>query len=210
MGHNDAMEFPIKMTVSSAFPPQRGGRAVAVWTVAVTIIRSLVLAAGGGYVFYASIRPVSLQEGYGSVLFDFPWIMAYLGLAAAWAVGPVVLLVLGLIHLLRHARHRWWSAACWLTMLAAGVATGFLIMHGYRLLFSAYPTDIAGEPLGPSRWAPDRPYWLALVAAGGELAVGAVMIALVNVSTGKLHAGFGSRVIEPGAEWIGGDHDLGG
>ena len=99
------------------------------------ILGSLVLAAGGGYVFYASIRPVSIEEGYGSVLFDFPWILAYLVLAAVWMGGPVILLVLGLIHLLRHARHRWWSAACWLIMLAAGVAIGFLIMHGYRLLF---------------------------------------------------------------------------
>jgi hypothetical protein len=55
-------------------------------------------------VFYASIRPVSIEEGYGSVLFDFPWILAYCVLAAAWVGGPVILLVLGLTHLLRHAR----------------------------------------------------------------------------------------------------------
>jgi hypothetical protein len=57
------------------------------WTIAVTIISSLVLAVGGGYVFYASIRPVSIAEGYGSVLFDFPWILAYWVLTAAWAGG---------------------------------------------------------------------------------------------------------------------------
>jgi len=55
----------------------------------------------------------------------------------------------------------------------------------YRLLFSAYPADSAGEPLGPSRWAPGGPYWLALVAVAGELAVGAVLVALVNASPGK-------------------------
>lgn len=100
--------------------------------------------------------------------------------AAVWVGGPVILLVLGLIHLLRQARPRWWSAACWLIMLVVGGAIGFLIMHGHRLLLSAYPTDTAGEPLGPSRWAPSGPYWLALAAAAGELAVGAVLIALVR------------------------------
>ena len=184
------MELPVETTVSGALPPERGRRAVGEWTIAVTIICSLVLAAGGGYVFYASIRPISIEEGYGSVLFDFPWILAYWVLAAAWVGGPVILLVLGLIHLLRQPRHRWWSAAGWLIMLAAGSAIGFLTMHEYGLLFSAYPTDIAGEPLGPSRWAPGRPYWLALVTAGGELAVGAVLIALVNASSGKLPARF--------------------
>jgi hypothetical protein len=190
MGHNNGMELPVETTVSRALPPERGRRAAGEWTIAVTIISSLVLAVGGGYVFYASIRPVSIAEGYGSILFDFPWILAYWVLAAAWVGGPVILLVLGLTHLLRHARHRWRSAACWLITLAAGVAIGFLIMHGYRLLFSAYPADSAGEPLGPSRWAPGGPYWPALVAAAGELAVGAVLVALVNASLGKLPAGF--------------------
>jgi hypothetical protein len=185
MGHNNGMELPVETTVSRALPPERGRRAAGQWTIAVTIISSLVLAVGGGYVFYASIRPVSIAEGYGSVLFDFPWILAYCVLAAAWVGGPVILLVLGLTHLLRNARHRWRSAACWLIALAAGVAIGSLIMHGYRLLFSAYPADSAGEPLGPSRWAPGGPYWLALVAAAGELAVGAALVALVNASSGK-------------------------
>ncbi len=152
----------------------------------VTIICSVVLAAGAGYVFYASIWPVSIAEGYGAVFLDWPWVLAYLVLLAAWLGGPVILLVLGLIHLLRHARHRWWSAACWLIMLAAGAAVGFLIMHDYRLLFSAYPTDSSGEPLGSSRWAPGGPYWLALATAGGELAVGAALIAFVSASPRKL------------------------
>lgn len=190
MGHNNGMELPAETTVSRVLPPERGRRAAGEWTIAVTIISSLVLAVGGGYVFYASIRPVSIAEGYGSVLVDFPWILAYWVLTAAWVGGPVILLVLGLTHLLRHARHRWRSAACWLITLAAGAAIGFLIMHGYRLLFSAYPADSAGEPLGPSRWAPGGPYWLALVAAAGELAVGAVLVALVSASPGNLPAGF--------------------
>lgn len=190
MGHNNGMELPAETTVSRVLPPERGRRAAGEWTIAVTIISSLVLAVGGGYVFYASIRPVSIAEGYGSVLVDFPWILAYWVLTAAWVGGPVILLVLGLTHLLRHARHRWRSAACWLITLAASAAIGFLIMHGYRLLFSAYPADSAGEPLGPSRWAPGGPYWLALVAAAGELAVGAVLVALVSASPGNLPAGF--------------------
>lgn len=140
--------------------------------------------------FYASIRPVSVAEGYGAVMFDFPWMLAFLLLAAAWVGGLVAVLVLGLIHLLRHARQGWWSVACWLTLLAVDAAPGFLILHGYRLLFFAYPTDLSGEPLGPSRWAPSEPYWLALVAAAGELAAGAVLIAFINASDGKLPAGF--------------------
>jgi hypothetical protein len=171
------MESPLETTVSRALPPERGRRSVAEWTIAVSISCSLVLAAGGGYVFYASMRPVSIAEGYGAVLLDFPWIMAGLVLVATWVGGPVILLVPGLIQLLRHARHRWRSAACWLIVLAADVATGFVILHGYRLLFFAYPTDIDGEPLGPSRWAPGGPYWLALLAAGGELALCAILIA---------------------------------
>jgi hypothetical protein len=176
------MELPGEATVPGALPPGRGRSAVGEWTIVVTIICSLVLAAGAGYVFYASIWPVSIDEGYGSVFLDWPWLLAYLVLLAVWAAGPVALLVLGLIHLFRHARHRWRSAACWLVMLAAGAAVGFLIIRDYRLLFSAYPADpFSGEALGPSRWAPGGPYWPALVAAGGELAVAAVLIALVDV-----------------------------
>jgi hypothetical protein len=180
LGHNNGMELPVDTTVSAALRPERGRRAAGEWAIAVTLICSLVLAAGGGYVFYASIRPVSIETGYGSVLFDWPWLLAFSILAATWVAGPVILLVLGLVQLLRQARHRWRSAAGWLVMLAADAALGFLILHGYRLLFSA------GEPLGPSRWAPAGPYWPALVAAGGELAVGAILIALASASARRL------------------------
>jgi hypothetical protein len=180
------MELPVEATVPGVLPPERRRSAVGEATIVATIICSLVLAAGAGYVFYASIWPVSIAMGYGAVFLDWPWVLAYLVLLAAWAGGPVILLVLGLIHLIRHARHRWWSAACWLILLVAGAAVGFLIIHDYRLLFSVYPTDIAGEPLGPSRWAPGGPYWLALVAAAGELAVGVGLIAFVSASPGKL------------------------
>jgi hypothetical protein len=182
--------LPVDTTVSGALLPERGRREAGEWAIAAAISCSLVLAAGGGYVFYASIRPISIAEGYGAVLLDFPWIMAYLVLAAAWVAGPVILLVLGSVHLLRPARHRWWSAAGWLVALAGDIAFGFLVMHGYRLLFSAAPLDLDRTPLGPSRWAPAGPYWLALVAAGGELAVGAVLIALVSPLSGKLPGGF--------------------
>src|SRR5690242_15370262 len=190
LGHNSGVELPVDTTVSGALLPERGRRAVGEWASAAAISCSLVLAAGGGYVFYASIRPISIAEGYGAVFLDFPWIMVYLVLAAAWVVGPVILLVLGLVHLLRPARHRWWSAAGWLVAQAGDIAFGFLVMHGYRLLFSAAPLDLDRTPLGPSRWAPAGPYWLALVAAGGELAVGAVLIALVSPLSGKLPGGF--------------------
>jgi hypothetical protein len=184
------VELPVDTTASGALLPERGRWAAGEWAIAVAISCSLVLAAGGGYVFYASLRPVSIAEGYGAVIFDLPWILAFWVLAAAWVAGPVIVLVVGLVHLLRHARHRWWSAAGWLVALAGNTGIGFLVMHGYRLLFSAAPLDLDGTPLGPSRWAPAGPYWLALVAAGSELAVGTVLIALVSPSPGKLPGGF--------------------
>jgi len=43
--------------------PEPGARAVEQWTAVVAIIYSLTLAAGAGYVFYASIRPVTRRDG---------------------------------------------------------------------------------------------------------------------------------------------------
>lgn len=152
------------------------------FTLAFVISYSLTLAAGAGYVFYASIRPVSIPVGYGEPFIDFPWTAAGLLLAAAWLAGPVALLIAGLISLLHAAHRKWRSAAAWLGVLAAGTAIGTVIVHDYGLLFSAYPQDLDGSPLGPSRWAPGTPYWQDLIAAAGELAVGAVMIALIIAS----------------------------
>jgi hypothetical protein len=64
-------------------------------------------------------------------LADFPWVVAYLVLAACWLAGPVALLIAGLIHLHQHARHQWWSALAWVGVLAAGTAIGYVIMHDY-------------------------------------------------------------------------------
>lgn len=150
------------------------------WVIVVSVVYSLILATGGGYVFYASIRPVSIPAGYGAPLIDFPWAAAYLLLAVVWLLGPVALLVLGLAHLHQRARLKWWPAVAWVGAVAAGVAIGAVIMHDFGLLFTAYPQDLDGSPLGPSRFAPDTPYWQALIAAGGQLAVSAVMIALIT------------------------------
>jgi hypothetical protein len=80
------------------------GSAAEEWTAAIAGLYSLLLAAGAGYVFYASIRPVSIPTGYFAELADYPWILAFLVvLLAVGAVGPVILLVLGLINLRRHA-----------------------------------------------------------------------------------------------------------
>jgi hypothetical protein len=135
--------------------------------------------AGGGYVFYASIRPVTIATGYGAVFLDVPWIAAYLFILAAWVLGPVLLLITGLIHLLAPARRNWRSAAAWVTAVAAALAIGYLISKDYTLLFTAAPLDMDGTPLTSSRWAPGTPYWQALFAAGGQLAISAVMIALI-------------------------------
>lgn len=97
----------------------------------------------------------------------------------------MALLILGLVHLHQRARIKWWSAVAWVGTVAAGMAIGVLIMHDFGLLFTAYPKDLDGSPLGPSRFAPATPYWQALIATGGQLAVGAVMIALISALSRK-------------------------
>jgi hypothetical protein len=157
---------------------------VGVWAAAIAISYSLVLAAGGGYVFYASVRPVSISEDFFP-LSNVPWVLMLLVLWAAWVAGPVILLVLGLIHVLRQPRYRLRWAAGWVVVLATATAIGFLILHDFHLLFTAYPSDDAGDALGPSRWDPGGPYWPSLAAAGGELAVGGILVALSGASLGK-------------------------
>ena len=70
--------------------PASGGRAVGEWTAAAAVIYSLTLAAGAGYVFYASIRPVTIPTGYFAELADYPWLLAFLVLLAVWVAGPLV------------------------------------------------------------------------------------------------------------------------
>jgi len=142
------------------------------------LLYSLTLAAGGGYVFYASTHPVSLATGYFAMFPDFPWFAAdLLILAACWA-GPVALLIAGLIHF----RRKWRLAVAWVGAVAAGTVISYVIFHDYRLLFTACPCDDSGSPLGPSRWAPGAPYWQAFAATIGQLAVGVVMTALIAAS----------------------------
>jgi hypothetical protein len=47
-----------------------------------------MLAARGGFVFYTSIRPVSIPEG----ILDLPWAMTVTAAALIWLVLPVPLL----------------------------------------------------------------------------------------------------------------------
>jgi hypothetical protein len=144
------------------------------------ILYSLTLAAGGGTVFYASIRPVSIPTGYFAI-FDL-WYAALLLLAITWLAGPVVLLIVGLIYVRQSARRNWLSAIAWTGAVAAGTAIGYAIMHDFALLFNAHASYPDGTPVGPSRFAPGTPYWQALIALGGQLAVGAGMIALITTS----------------------------
>jgi hypothetical protein len=101
---------------------------------------------------------------------------------AAWLVGPVALLIAGLIHLLHPARRKSWVAVAWVSAVTAGTAIGYVIWHDYRLLLTSYHKDLDGTPLGPSHWMPGAPHWQALVATIGQLAVGAVMTALITAS----------------------------
>jgi hypothetical protein len=149
------------------------------WTGAVALalvsLYSLTLAAGGGYIFYASIRPVSIPAGFGTPFTNFPWFAAALLILAAWVAGPVGLLIAGLIHF----RHQWRLGVAWVGVVAASSAIGYVVFHGYRLLLMSYPKDFDGTALGPSRWAPGSPYWQALAATIGQLAVAVVMTALI-------------------------------
>ena len=144
----------------------------------IAVLVSLALAAGDGSVFYASIHHVSVQMGYFSFLDS--WHLVYSALALAWLLGSAALLILGLVHLRQRARLRWWSALAWAGAVASGMVVGRVILDDYGLLFSSYPKDLDGSPLGPSRWVPATPYWHALIVAGGQLAIGAVMIVLIN------------------------------
>lgn len=180
------MALPVETPAPAPSAPKPDISWAGASAIAFVLLYSLTLAAGGGYVFYASIRPVSIPAGYGAGILDLPWSVAYLLLGAAWLAGPVVLLIAGFIHLLRPARRKWRPAVAWVGVLAAGTAIGYVIMHGYGLLwFAPYPEDLDGSPLGPSRWAPGAPYWPTLIAAVGQLAVGAVMMALIAASTRK-------------------------
>jgi hypothetical protein len=193
------VKSPADTAVSGPVTPKPGGDPVREWTIAVAVAYSLVLATGGGYVFYASIRPVSIPVGFADPVFDFPWVAAYLLLAAVWVAGPVVLLVLGLTGRRRQARLSWRFVAGWLSALAGGTAVGLVILRDFRQLFTAYPRDLDGTPLGPSRFAPGAPYWQALIALGGQLAVGAVVIALTGVPPRKDASGSsGDEVTRPG------------
>jgi hypothetical protein len=103
-------------------------KAFRVETGTVAAVYSLLLAACGGFVFYASVRPVPMPSG----VLDIPWFAVLLALAITWLAVPVALLALGLAYL---------------------------------------------RPAGPQ--------WRSLVAAGGQLAAGAAMIALLAASARK-------------------------
>src|SRR5262249_35841457 len=180
---NCRVELPtgIPAPVPSAQDPREKG--VGSTAIAVPVLYSLVLAAGGACVFYASIHPVSVEMGYFTLL--DPWHMAYSALALVWLRGSIALRILGLAHLYRRARLNWSSAVAWVFAVASAMAVGRVILDEFGLLFSSYPKDFDGSPLGPSRWAPATPYWHALIVAGGQLTIGALMIVLITALSRK-------------------------
>jgi hypothetical protein len=148
---------------------------------------SVMLAACGGFVFYASIRPVSIPEG----IFDLPWVVALTVVAVMWLVLPVPLLVLGLVSLHQSRRLGWRPAAAWTIALAAAVAIGYanLLDFGHWFGLNAHDIGWAPPPCFPS-WPPPscessviRLDWQPLIVACGQLAAGAVMIALIAALT---------------------------
>jgi hypothetical protein len=85
---NRPVELPIDTQVPAPLAPKQHVSGDGAWVIVVSVVYSLILATGGGYVFYASIRPVSIPTGYGAPLIDFPWVAAYLMLAVVWLLGP--------------------------------------------------------------------------------------------------------------------------
>ena len=160
---------------------------VEVSTATFAAMYSLTLAACGGFVFCTSIRPVSIAGG----IFDWPWVAAFTVVAITWLVLPVPLLILGLVSLYQGRRLRWRLAVAWTIAVAVAVAIGYANVRDFGHWFSLNAHDIewapppcspSGSPLSctPSASQLD---WPSLMAAAGELAAGAVMIALIAVRT---------------------------
>jgi hypothetical protein len=136
-------------------------------TVTFAAVQSLVLAAGGGYLFCASVRAVPGPGGY----FDFGWTAAIVVLAVVWLIAFAVLLVLGLAHMRRSARVGPWLLSAWVIVVAGSTAIGWWNIRYFGLWLSAYRNGI---PFGLS-----RPDWHPLISAAAQLAAGAAMVALI-------------------------------
>ena len=81
------MGLPVDTPGPAPWAPKPRGSGVGTETITVSAVYSLIFATGGGYVFYASIRPVSIPMGYFAFFGDFPWTAAYLVLALVWLLG---------------------------------------------------------------------------------------------------------------------------
>jgi hypothetical protein len=121
-------------------------------TVTFAAVQSLVLAAGGGYLFCASVRAVPGPGGY----FDFGWTAAIVVLAVVWLIAFAVLLVLGLAHMRRSARVGPWLLSAWVIVVAGSTAIGWWNIRYFGLWLSAYRNGI---PFGLS-----RPDWHPLIS----------------------------------------------
>lgn len=174
-------------SLDEASAPQPVISSVAVSTATLAAMYSLVLAACGGFVFCASIWPVSIPEG----ILDWPWAMALTVVAVISLILPVPLLVLGLVSLRQSRRLRWRPAAAWTIVVAAAVAIGYANLLDFGHWFGLNAHDIGWAPplcspsVPPTSCASSaiRLDWQPLLVAGGELAAGAVMIALIAVLT---------------------------
>jgi hypothetical protein len=154
-------------------------KAFGVETGTVAAVYSLMLAACGGFVFYASVRPVPMPSGF----LDVPWFAVLLALAITWLAAPVALLALGLVHLRQGGRLRWRPAVTWACAVAAGFAIGWVNLHDYAH-WLAWARWIVTMQLAPYP-RPAGPQWRPLIAAGGQLAAGAAMIAVIAASARK-------------------------
>jgi hypothetical protein len=163
------VEFPDGTPAPGTLPKPGGG--VGAETIVVAAIYSLMMAASGGLVFYVSVRRISTPVDMGSAVPASSFFLAALAAAALlalnvmWLAVPAALLVLGLVHLRQSARLTWRPTVAWIGAVASSVAIGWL-----NIYFFNHWDGYGG------------PYWRALVAAIGQLAAGAAMIALIAAS----------------------------
>ena len=155
---------------SRPLPANTGRSGVATETVTFAAIQSLLLAAGGGYVFCASVGAVPAPGGY----FDFSWTAAIVALAVVWLIAFAVLLVLGLVHTRNRTRRGPWLMVAWVIAVAASTAIGWWNIRYFALWVSANNNGI---------WqTTSRPDWHPLIAAAAQSATGAAMIALIALT----------------------------
>jgi hypothetical protein len=131
------VEFTDGTPVPGALAREPGG-GVAVETIVVAGIHSLMMAAFGGFVFYVSVRHISTSIDANSYVPASSFVLAapvaavLLALNVMWLAVPAALLVMGLMHLRQTTRLTWRPTVAWIGAVAASVAIGWLNIYFFN------------------------------------------------------------------------------